>query len=145
MIFLPLFDSSPGACLTFSHPKPSCRTESSATKNMFPPFSFQNKQQQTSQARTKILQRGSFHFKRYTLRLSEAGLDGKIQANAKLGTSMGFNGHVAPDGQYEAEGAGFRYVASFFGNCSTSVNGKVFFYKMGPLVTRYKWRCGAPP
>lgn len=40
----------------------------------------------------------------YTLRLSEAGLDGKIQANAKLGTSMGFNGHVAPDGQYEAEG-----------------------------------------
>lgn len=34
------------------------------------------------------------------------GLDGKVRANAKLGTNFGIDGHVSVEGNYDAEGFG---------------------------------------
>eukprot|EP00438_Fugacium_kawagutii_P026262 Skav211348 [mRNA] locus=scaffold1797:226822:247353:- [translate_table: standard] len=42
----------------------------------------------------------------YTLRLNGDGLDGAMRASAKKGFGFGVTGHVAPEGGYQAEGAG---------------------------------------
>ena len=64
-IFLPLFDSSRGACFTFSHPKPSCSTESNAIKDIVPPFSLQKKTATniTSKNQNPSAAAGSFQLK----------------------------------------------------------------------------------